>query len=62
MICAGPTTDSGLVHGGAGPGKKVTVISVGGLVRPLLHDASQELIALWWPTTGSSSATRSAPS
>jgi alcohol dehydrogenase (NADP+) len=46
MLCAGLTTDSGLVSGGDGPGKKVAAIGIGGLVGPLPHTGPHVLTAL----------------
>jgi alcohol dehydrogenase (NADP+) len=39
MLCAGITVFSPLLRNGAGPGKKVAVIGVGGLVRRALRRA-----------------------
>ena len=33
MLCAGLTMFSPLIHNGAGPGKKVGIVGIGGLVR-----------------------------
>ena len=54
MLCGGLTVYSPLVRNGVGPGKKVGVVGIGGLVRSLSLISYSRIVPLTWVarTTG----------